>query len=148
MIAFRVPSVPTAQPRQRHRVVTIGGKPRAVNYTPARHPVNAFKAAVQHAFASGYEGPPLDGPLRMRIVCVFPRPKSKTWKRRPMPREPYTARRADWDNVGKAVSDALNGLAWRDDGQLADVRVERWIAAGDERPRVEVRVERMEAYGG
>lgn len=143
MISFTVHAVPTAQPRQRHRVAIIGGMHRVMNYTPAKHPVNAFKAAVQHAFASCYNGPPLEGPLQVRIVCVFPRPTAKVWKKRPMPREPYTASRADWDNVGKAVSDALNGLAWRDDGQLADVRIERWIASGDEQPHVEIEIERL-----
>jgi len=58
MIRFIVHAVPTAQPRQRHRVAIIGGMHRVMNYTPAKHPVNAFKAAVQHAFATCYNGPP------------------------------------------------------------------------------------------
>jgi Holliday junction resolvase RusA-like endonuclease len=29
----------------------------------------------------------------------------------------------DWDNIGKAVSDALNGIAWHDDSQVTDGRV-------------------------
>lgn len=137
-IRFTVPAVPVPQPRQRHRIVSAGTRLYTSNYTPSKHPVNAFKAAVQQAFAAAYKGPPLEGPLEMSMVCIFPRPKAKIWKSKPMPREPYVANRADWDNVGKAVSDALNGLAWRDDGQLVDVHVQRWIAAGDEQPHVEV----------
>lgn len=139
-IIIHVPAVPIPQPRQRHRIVASSGHIYAHNYTPSRHPVNAFKASVQYAFAQAYSGSPLDGPLCVEIVCVFPRPKSKMRKRGSMPREPYVAKRADWDNVGKAISDALNGIAWHDDGQLVDVRVQRWMAAGDESAHVEIAI--------
>ena len=51
-----------------------------------------------------------------------------------MKRYRYTAKKNDWDNLGKAVSDALNGLAYRDDGQIWACHVERWVASGDEQP--------------
>jgi Holliday junction resolvase RusA-like endonuclease len=31
----------------------------------------------------------------------------------------------DWDNVGKIVCDALNGVAWHDDAQIVDAHVEK-----------------------
>lgn len=146
-IAFSVATIPVAQPRQRHRIVSAAGRIYSHNYTPARHAVNAFKAAVQYAFAQTYSGSPLDGPLCVEIVCVFPRPKSKMRKRGSMPREPYVAKRADWDNVGKAISDALNGIAWHDDGQLVDVRVQRWMASSEEQPHVEISISRCGTDG-
>jgi Holliday junction resolvase RusA-like endonuclease len=109
----------------------------------SKHPINSFKAAVAHAAAEAYSGPPLDCPLVMRIVAVFPRPKAKQWKTRPMPREPYIAKKNDWDNVGKGVCDALNQRVFVDDGLLWRVTVERWIAAGDEQPHVEVTIEAL-----
>ena len=50
-----------------------------------------------------------------------------------------TRRRCDWDNLGKLVSDALNGVCWHDDSQVDDARVLKSI--DPERPRTEVIVE-------
>lgn len=140
MIEFVVPTVPVPQPRQRHRIVNARGRQFTQNYTPTKHPVNACKAAIQQAFFSVYKGPPLNGPISMLLVFVFPRPKAKIWKTKPMPREWYTASRNDWDNLGKTVSDALNGIAWHDDGQIVSVSLSRVIAAGDEQPHIFVRI--------
>lgn len=141
MIHFTVPAVPVAQPRPRACMVGSGAGARpGIIGAKAKHPTNAFKAAVAHAAALAYAGPPLAMPLVMRIVFVFPRPAAKRWKTRPMPREPYAAKKNDWDNCGKAVCDALNKRLFADDGLLYDVHVERWIASGDEQPHVEVTI--------
>jgi Holliday junction resolvase RusA-like endonuclease len=104
------------------------------------HPVHAFKASVRAAAAAAYDGPPLEMALALTAVFVMPRPGSMLWKKRPMPRAHYCVSRNDWDNLGKSVSDALNGLVWRDDGQIVVARVERWIASGDEQPHVEIEI--------
>lgn len=141
VIQFTVPAVPVAQPRQRTRIAKgANGKQYAQNYTPTGSPVNAFKATVRHAAELAYAGPPLQGPLAVSVVFVMPRPERLIWKTRPMPRVPYVASRNDWDNLGKAVSDALNKRLWNDDGQLCSVTVERWIAAGDEQPHCVVSI--------
>ena len=141
-IAFTVPAVPVAQPRP--RAVTMHGHARMAN-APKEHPVHAFKASVRRAFAEAHDGPPLEGPLAMELTFVMPRPKAKLWKSKPMPREWYDAYRNDWDNLGKAVSDALNQLAYHDDGQLVVVLVKRVIAAGDERAHTWVSIRRAES---
>lgn len=141
MIRFTVCAVPIAQPRQRHRVLTVGGRTFAQNFTPAKHPVQSFKATVRLAATEAYKGPPIDGPLSLRLVFVLPRPKRMIWKSRPMPREAH-ASKPDWDNLGKALADALTGLCWRDDSQISSVQVEKWIAAGDEQPCVMVEIDR------
>ena len=43
----------------------------------------------------------------------------------------------DWDNIGKIVSDALNGIAYRDDSQVVDSRV-RKIYSNE--PRTVIRI--------
>jgi len=140
-IEFRVPCVPVAQPRQRHRIVkTKTGGQFVHNYTPTGSPVNAFKAAVFDSCARAYSGPPLNCPLSMSVSFVFPRPANKIWKTRQMLREPYIAKKNDWDNLGKSVCDALNKLLFTDDGLLCQVTVERWIASGDEQPHCEIRI--------
>lgn len=141
VIRFIVPAVPVAQPRQRS--ASIGG--RQVNYTPTKHPVNAFKASVRMAFAEAYQGPPLEGPLSLSVVFVFPRPKGMVWKKRDMPRVDKTTK-CDLDNALKAFVDALQGLAWRDDAQVSRYHEPfgKFIASGDEAAHVEVEIRRVE----
>jgi len=137
-ISFTVPSVPVAQPRQRHAI--IAGHVR--NYTPTKSPVNAFKAAVQLAFHQAYvPTAPLEGPLALSCVFVMPRPKRLVWKKRDMPRQPHTGK-PDLDNLAKSVKDALKGLAYRDDSQIAAYAepFAKVIASGYEQPHVEVRI--------
>lgn len=62
-IAFVIPGVPIAQPRQRSRVACINGHTVTQNYTPTKHPVNTFKAAAKMAAEAAYCGEPLSAPL-------------------------------------------------------------------------------------
>ena len=136
MIHIHIPAVPVAQPRQRHAVV--GGSVRS--YMPNTHPIAAFKASVRLAASQAYSGPPLAGPVFVSLVFVFPRPKGMVWKKRPMLRE-FKAGKPDLDNLAKAVLDSLNGLLWIDDSQVVDLRVRKYVAAGDEAAHVEMDVE-------
>ena len=72
------------------------------------------------------------------MVAVFPCPKGDERKGSPRPRRRYVSGRNDWDNIGKAVSDAGNSVLWLDDGQVWRGSVERWIGAQGEAPHVEV----------
>lgn len=133
-IEFVVPAIPVAQPRQRHRVVTQGAKAFAMNYTPAKHPVQDFKASCRMAAQQAYSGPPLEGPIRMALTLVFPRP-ANVLKRDGTGRMRHT-KKPDWENVAKAVADALSGTVYRDDKQIWAASVEKWVAAADEQPHV------------
>lgn len=146
-IAFVVPGLPVAQPRQRHRIVKgAGGRVFSSNYTPKDAPVASFKARVAMACREVYSGAPLDGPLAVRLLFLLPRPKVMMWRKRPMPRVPHTSR-GDVDNFAKSSLDALSDAGlWRDDAQVARLLVEKWIAAGDEQPRTEVEVLAMEGW--
>lgn len=139
IIKFAVPAIPVAQPRQRHRVVATGGKAFAMNYTPTKHPVQEFKACCRMAAQQAYSGAPLDGPVRMTLVLVFPRPAS-VLKRLGTGRLVHT-KKPDWENVAKAVADALSGILYRDDKQIWAASVEKWVAAADEQPHVVVILE-------
>lgn len=147
-IELTIPAVPVAQPRPRavrfgksarvHEVTHIGkGRDRKP------HPIVHFRAMVAKYGAEAHPGPPIDQPILLTIRCLFPRPSSKRWKTREMPREPYTSQRNDWDNLGKSVCDALNGIVWVDDGLIWDAHVVREIAAGDEQPHVEIVIETL-----
>lgn len=139
-ITFFVPGIPVAQPRQRHRVVESHGRTFAMNYTPAKHPVNTWKATIQLAARQVYDGPPLDVPITLFATLVFSRPKNRIWKTREMPREPKTGK-PDGDNCAKALKDALSGILFRDDALVWDERIVRYVAAGDEQPHTVVTIE-------
>ena len=111
----------------------------AVTYTDGKHPVHSYKAAIRLAWSSAVDGGPTDQPVTMRIEAVFPRPKGKVWKTKRMASYPNCSK-PDVDNVGKAVMDALNGIAYRDDSQVWLLTVIKRVAAGDEQPRTEIEV--------
>lgn len=142
-IHFTVPGVPVAQPRPRatptpdgrariHEVTHVGK-----GATRRPHPIAAFKATIRLASEPLFCGGPLDGPVRLDVTFVMPRPSRLVWKKRPMPRVWHTSLK-DRDNLDKAVMDALKGLAFRDDKQVCDGRILKVIAAGDEQPHVEI----------
>lgn len=135
-ITFTIPAIPVAQPR--HRAAVVNGM--AMTYeAPKSSPIHAFKATVRLAYQRHVDGGPCDGPLGLKLTCVFPRPQSKTRKRAENPRL-WHAKRPDGDNVAKAVMDALNGLAWLDDSQIAWLHVEKVYGEPNEQPCVEVSI--------
>ena len=139
-ISFTVPTIPVAQPRQRHRIMQAGGRTFAHNVTPTTHPVNAFKAAVQLAAREAYAGPPLDGPVSLHVEFYFPRPGRLRWKKRDMPALLHDTK-PDLENCLKSLMDALTGIAFHDDRQVAKVSAEKWYTDGGSGPRVKVEVE-------
>lgn len=130
---------PMSQPRQRHGIVAG----RARNWTPAKHPVNTYKAQIRLAWQQyGGQQPIAEGPVCLDVRLVFSRPKGRTWKTKPMPRYRHTSK-PDAENVVKAIQDALNGLAWRDDSQIALLTVSKFVASGQEGPHTVIGVASM-----
>lgn len=136
--------VPAGMPRP--VATTFGGRTRL--YTPTTvksssgkrtHPAIVLKSCIKDAVESIHVGGVLTGPLKIEVTAVFPRPKSITWKTKPMPRELHTAK-PDHDNVMKAICDALNEVLWKDDSQIAVSHIEMFVASGNEQPHVEISV--------
>jgi Holliday junction resolvase RusA-like endonuclease len=127
---FFTPCLPIAQPRP--KATTINGSAR-MYAAKASHPIHAFKAGVRLAWAdAGAEK--IDGPILATIVCRFPRPAK-------VPKKLGTDRIAkstkpDLDNLAKGVLDALNGLAYHDDGQVCELKIVKYHAAEGETPGV------------
>ena len=153
-IEFVVPSVPVAQPRQRHRIAGKGKKQFVQNYTPTKHPVNFFKASVQQAAAAVYSGPPLDGPLFASYVFVMPRAGKPSWiTRKDFPfwfgcwkageRVPHVSKE-DRDNLTKSLQDAMNKTVFTDDSRVFSGPIEKWVASEFEQPHVEVTIETID----
>jgi Holliday junction resolvase RusA-like endonuclease len=80
----------------------------------------AIGAAAYPAMRGGIS----DQPLSVTIKLTFERPPShrnKSGIKSTAPRLP----KADVDNVAKAVLDAINGVAWHDDSQVAELIVRK-----------------------
>lgn len=144
-ITFTVPGIPVAQPRQRHRAFAVAGRIVSHNYTPAKHPVQNYKAAIRLT-AAQHVAQPMTGPVRIEITCYFGHPKShyRSGKRcdelRPDAAEWHTAR-PDAENCVKAVLDAMTGVAYLDDRQVC------WLEVGkvyDTVPRTKITIEPLE----
>lgn len=116
-ISFFVHCEPVPQPRA--KVSTRGGFARA--YIDKKHPSIALKAKIREAFV----GEKLQGPIACTLAFNFERPKSHTKKQRECD---YHTSRGDIDNLQKLVFDALNGLAYDDDKQIANVFcIKKWV---------------------
>lgn len=135
-IQFTVPGEPVAKGRP--RLTTVNGFARA--YTPTK--TANYESLVALA-AQSANCPMFDGPVVVHVKAVWACPKSKERKRGARPAEPKTTR-PDADNVGKAITDGLNGIAWRDDSQVVWLSVQKWIGAQGEPARCEVTIRRFQ----
>ena len=139
-VTLTVPGVPVTQPRQ--RMAKVAGFMR--NYTPTTDPVNAFKGAIRIAWDNATDQPPLAGPVRLTVEFVLPRTQTRPAK---VPKTLWNTGRVvmpckpDLDNMLKAVKDALNKLAWHDDGQVWQVMATKQYAGEDEQPHATITVQ-------
>ncbi len=114
-ISFFVPGPP--QGKQRARTVTVNG--RRMSYTPQK--TRDYERLIAQCFrkAGGFLFPEGE-PVFLFVSAAFPVPKSYGKKKamdcRSGRRCPLV--KPDGDNILKAVSDALNGLAYPDDSHL------------------------------
>lgn len=69
---------------------------------------------------------PLRGPLTLDLVFYLPRPKSHYTKRGLRPEAPvYVESKPDYDKLCRCATDALTGIAFVDDSQVARAYVEK-----------------------
>jgi Holliday junction resolvase RusA-like endonuclease len=135
MIAqFSIPGAPVAKGRP--RMSTRGGFARA--YTPAKT-VN-FEGRVGFAGSEHMDGrDPVEGPVVLTIEVRLPIPPS--WSRKKQEEAASgnlrPCARPDVDNFAKAVLDGLNGIVWRDDAQVVELRASKHYSIS---PRVDVLV--------
>ena len=117
-ITFIVPGPPVPWARAR-----LGA---GRHYTDPR--VAAYKRLVAQMAAMYMRGlEPFGGPVVLEMRAVLPIPASWPAKRRAAALEGLEApgKKPDWDNLGKAVSDALNGVVYVDDAQVVRASVEK-----------------------
>ena len=128
-IAMKPPTV-TAQEKQ---VRVVRGKP--VFYDPA--PVKTAKAQLSGYLGQHAPGKPLEGPVSLRTLWLFP--KGKTLKN-----GEWRVTRPDTDNLQKMLKDCMTRLGyWKDDAQVVREAVEkRW---SDEPSGIYIEINSLEA---
>ena len=122
------------QGKARARTVRNQYTGKTMSYTPDKTALyeNLIRMEYQAQCGGRYFG---DALMAIVVDCYFTPPKTK--KRRAKP-----AKKPDADNILKAVCDALNRVAWKDDSQVVDARVLKSWAA--KQPRIEVKIWEVE----
>lgn len=136
-IEFTIPGepIPQARPRasrQRGRVVMYD-PPKSRDYKQY-----VALIARQYAPKKLYEGE-----LDVHLKIYRPIPKSTTKKNRALKnagiKRPIV--RPDNSNYAKGIEDALNGIIYKDDSQIVDLKVSKFYS---DDPRVEVKIRELE----
>lgn len=131
MIKFTIPGKPQGKGRPR---VTRNG-----TYTPQK--TKDYERLVQHSFMAA-KCHSLVGELKASIMCYYPIPKNTNKKRLAMMQSKIILPtvKPDLDNVAKAVLDALNGFAYKDDNQIVELSINKVYS---DNPRVEVEIKEI-----
>jgi len=127
-ISFIIPGKPFA--KQRPRFSRRSGRAFTPKETVSFEQTVATLAA-QHCKA------PLVGPVYLLVEAIFEPPASWSAKKREAHLgQPHT-QRPDLDNIGKAICDGLNRIAFADDAQITEMHI---IKKWGERAETSVRV--------
>lgn len=92
------------------------------------------------ALRSWPDGPPLDCPLSVTMAFYFPWPLSIPKKKRGISGNHIKRTKPDIDNLYKIVADALNGVLWVDDSQIARLTLNKLFS---DTPETIITVERL-----
>lgn len=134
MIHFVIPGEPKAKARP--RVTTKG-----ITYTPKS--TVEYENWVKQCYFIEHRQTMLEGQIKAVIKAYFTIPKSTSKKKRKEMLEGKIrpTKKPDTDNIAKIVLDSLNTIAFDDDKQVVDLRVEKYYS---EEPRVEVALEEIQ----
>ena len=115
-----VPGNPVGKERARH---DGPGRPR----TPAK--TRAYEERIGWAWKQAH-GPKYDGPVFMDLTIFLQVPKSysKATREAMLKGEILPTRTPDSSNVLKSAEDGLNGIAYKDDSQIAATYTHRYYA--------------------
>lgn len=123
-IMFEVPGAPYGKQRPRHNRFS------GATYTPEE--TKEYEAKVAWAYKAAAKGFrfPDKVPLYVAVYANYPIPKRTTKKERAamLAGEIRPTIKPDYDNVAKIVTDALNGIAFRDDAAVVDGVQRKWYA--------------------
>jgi len=124
------------------------GRPRLGKwgtYTPQK--TVEYENLIRLSYLEKYKGESLiEDQIKLNISFYFPVPKSVSQKKRQAMLEGKIMhdKRPDIDNCIKSITDALNGLAYKDDNQIVEVHAMKLY---DETPRTVVKISTLTKEG-
>lgn len=113
-VTFTIEDKPFGKERPRH------GK--FGTYTPAKTVANEGAIAWT---AKKFFNAPIEGPVRVTVWATFKPAPSWSKKKTAAHLGKYHTQKPDSDNVQKSVFDGLNGIAFKDDSQVADAHIRK-----------------------
>ncbi len=130
-------------------IFTIMGAPRGWARTGQRGAVRfvdkataSYENKVSHLAGLEMKGAaPWEGPVSVQIEITYDVPESWSKKRRAAAPGSPAPKKPDIDNCAKIILDGLNGVAFKDDAQVTDIRVTKRYG---ETARTNVMVSKME----
>ena len=137
LVTIRLAGTPRGKGRPKFS--TAGGVMRSVTPAPTRN----YEAALKMAAQSAMDGTdPLQGALDLLMIAVMPIAESWPKKRKAdaLAGRIRPTSKPDGDNLLK-MTDALNGVVWVDDAQVADATVRKFFGSA---PGLLIEVRRAE----
>lgn len=123
-IRFSIPG--KAQAKQRPKFNRYSGRA----YTPEQ--TVSYENWVRDCYMKGFTGihEPTDKPIKVdiRMYVEIPQSKSKKQKEKMLKGEIKPCVKPDVDNVAKTILDALNGIAYKDDKQIIELKIKKMYA--------------------
>ena len=126
VITFGVDGIPVAKGRPRFK--RVGNFVQT--YTPNK--TATWEETVRQAAKNAMGTTDLlETPVTMALYFRLPMPQSWSKKRKEGALKGLEAptKKPDWDNLGKAVSDALNGVVYKDDSLVVSAHVKKVYSA-------------------
>lgn len=138
-IEFSIPGPPQGKARPKVTRNKYSGK--SLTYTPDK--TVSYEELTRIRFLAAARGFKFsdDDQIAVQITAWYPIPKSKSKSKKAKAAmqagEIKPKKKPDWDNIGKIVCDALNGIAYGDDSQIVLGQVAKVYSAN---PRTDVRM--------
>lgn len=123
MTQFTVLGAP--QGKERPRAAKL--RDRTIIYTPKK--TKDYEREIATAYRTQCNGM-FSGAVQVEIHAYYEIPKSASRKRAldMVSDKERPTKKPDGDNIAKAVCDALNGLAYKDDSQVVDLTVRKYYS--------------------
>ena len=134
-----IPGLPVSWKAPQARIVRVGNKTYPQMYKPK--PEKQWQDLVRNTVAAA-NIPYTEGPVRLWVVVVYPRPKGWPKKKR-LERQPKTTK-PDSVNILKAIEDPMEGVVFRNDAQVFDDRCVRMYGKPGEAPYTRIRIEMLD----
>lgn len=147
-LVFRAYGLPV--PSGSRRVMPIRRRDGSQTYRliADRHVSDWIATVRAEAVRAMAADPPWPGPLRVMLEFYFPRPlKHYRGNKRGKPLRQdapkYVSRRPDLDKLVRAVLDALTGVVWLDDAQVAHVIASKTYVDEGDGPHAYIEAQRL-----